>query len=199
MIRQLCFLLSLALISQASFAQEEYGDVLPNTVFTGDYLEMVSGDTISEFHLLGNVTVTGTDLNLTSDELHITAVKKGDKDATVTTMGKIMNIIAIGSVKIIQEGRTAEAGRADLYPEEKKVLLTINPVVTDAQGTISGDEIEWFHGQRRAQVRGNTVVTLSVLPDLGYDPDAEPDPEAEASIEESEPSGEEIEEAPPTP
>jgi lipopolysaccharide transport protein LptA len=160
---------------------------------------MVSGDTISEFHLLGNVTVTGTDLNLTSDELHITAVKKGDKDATVTAMGKIMNIIAIGSVKIIQEGRTAEAGRADIYPEEKKVVLTINPVVTDAQGTISGDEIEWFAGQRRAQVRGNTVVTLSVLPDLGYDADAEPDPEEEEAIEESEPSGEGIEEAPPTP
>ena len=199
MIRHVCFLCSLALSSQASFAQEESGDVLPNTVFTGDYLEMVSGDTISEFHLLGNVTVTGTNLNMTSDELHITAVKKGDKDATVTAMGKIMNIIAIGSVKIIQEGRTAEAGRADFYPEEKKVLLTINPVVTDAQGTISGDEIEWFHGQRRAQVRGNTVVTLSVMPDLGYDADAEPDPEEEEAIEESEPSGEVIEEAPPTP
>jgi len=72
-------------------------------------------------------------------------------------------------------------------------------VVTDAQGTISGDEIEWFHGQRRAQVRGNTVVTLSVMPDLGYDADAEPDPEEEEAIEESEPSGEVIEEAPPTP
>lgn len=182
-------------------AQEETGTESMNTVFTGDYLEMVSGDEISEFHLVGNVTVIGTNLNLTSDELHITAVKQGDKDATLTTMGKIMKIIAIGNVSIDQEGRIAESGRAEFFPEERKVLLTGNPVVTDAQGTVSGEEIEWFHGQRRALVRGGkqkVKVTLSTLPNLGYDPNAETDDNGEGE-EQDETANETASDNPATP
>lgn len=179
MMKSLLGILALAWVVPSVTAQEEENEA-SNTVFTGDYLEMESGDSQSEFHLLGNVTVVGTNLNLSGDELHITAQKKGAKDATVTTMGQITQIIAVGNVKIRQEGRIAEAGRAEFYPEEKKVLLTDNPMVTDAQGTVSGEEIEWFHGQRRAQVRGGTqrvVVKLDSMPDLGYDPDqSDPEP-----------------------
>ena len=173
MIRKVYFCVFLGLSGVGGLAQDFGSDELSNTVFTGDYLEMVSGDDTSEFHLLGNVTVTGTNLNLTGDELHITAVKKGDKDATVAEMGKIMKILVIGSVKLRQEGRTAQSGRAEFFPEDKKVLLTGNPVVTDAQGTVSGEEIEWFHGQRKALVRGGqqrVVVKLAAMPDLGPDP-----------------------------
>ncbi|MCB1120728.1 MAG: hypothetical protein KJT03_04215 [Verrucomicrobiae bacterium] len=189
MINRLFIFLILVSPLLGTFAQEDEEKKASDTVFTGDYLEMQSGDTLSEFHLLGNVAVVGTNLNLTGDELHITAEKTGDKDATVTTMGKVTKIIAIGNVKIHQEGRTAQAGRAEFYPEEKKVLLTENPVVTDAQGTVSGEEIEWFHGQRRAQVRGGVqrvVVKLDAMPDLGYDPD-KPESEPEADEQEKDP------------
>lgn len=178
------------LLGMAGMAQEEPGNEKMDTVFTGDYLEMISGDAISEFHLTGNVTVVGTNLNLVSDDLLITAVKKGNKDATVGEMGKITKIIATGNVKIKQEGRIAESGRAEFFPEEKKVILTENPVVTDQQGTVSGERISWFHGQRMAQVEGGkekqVIVTLPSMPNLGYDPNAENIREEEANKDPSE-------------
>ena len=187
MIRTIFIFVFLALTGLPGLAQDFGSDELSNTVFTGDFLEMVSGDEMSEFHLLGNVTVMGTNLNLTGDELHITAVKKGDKDATVTELRKIMKIIVVGNVKLKQAGRSAESGRAEFFPEDKKVLLTDNPVVTDAQGTVSGEEIEWFHGQRKAVVRGGQQrvrVTLAPIPDLGYDPNQVE--EENENVEESE-------------
>jgi len=182
--RLILYLSLVLLMDEVLLAQdEEAPELMTNTVFTSDYLEMASGDEISEFHLVGNVTVVGTFLSLTSDELHITAVKKGEKDATVAGMGNIMKIIAIGDVKLKEAGRVAESGRAEFFPEEKRVLLTGNPVITEEDRTVSGDEIEWFHGQRRAQVRGSkdnrVTVTLGALPDTGFDPDETPEASTE--------------------
>jgi lipopolysaccharide transport protein LptA len=185
--RLILFLSSVFLADAVLLAQgEEAPALMTNTVFTSDYLEMASGDEISEFHLVGNVSVVGTDLNLTSDELHITAVKKGDKDATVSEMGNIMKIIAIGNVKMKQAGRTAESGRMEFFTEDKKVLLTGNPVITEEDRTVSGDEIEWYAGLRQAIVRGSkdnrVTVTLGALPVTGFDRD-QPGEGAEASNE----------------
>ncbi len=156
-----------------------------DTVITGDRLEMLSGDERSEFHIAGRVQVVGTNLRLTCDELHITSVKRGDPSDTIGRIGKVTEIIAIGNVRVEQKGRSASGGRAEFFPEEGKVLLTERPVVTDAQGTVSGTEIEWFHGQRRALVRGGeqrVKVTLPNLPDLGPDPEA-PDETADDQAE----------------
>ena len=170
---------------------------LNNTVLYGDFLEMKSGDEISEFHLTGNVSVISAELELTSDELYIVALKKGEAEATLTEMGKITKLTATGNVKMKVEGRTAEAGHAEFMTEEKTVVLTINPVVTDEGGTVSGERITWSHGDRSAKVEGgeqNRVkVTLGVpVPQTGYDPNAvvpaegaEEDESSEASSEEN--------------
>lgn len=163
----------------STFAQEQEDESLDlqNTVLYGDYLEMRSGDEISEFHLTGNVSVISKELELTSDELYIVALKRGEAEATITEMGKITKLTATGNVKMKVEGRTAEAGHAEFMTDEKTVILTINPVVTDQGGTVSGERITWSHGDRRAQVEGgdqNRVkVTLGVpIPDTGYDQNA---------------------------
>ena len=187
---QLFITLLLLLGGLITFAQEEEETLdLKNTILYGDYLEMKSGDEISEFHLTGNVNVIATNLELTSDELYIVALKKGDADATVTEMGKITKFTATGNVKIKQKGRTAEAGHAEFMPEEKTVVLTINPVVTDEGRTVSGERITWSHGDRRAQVEGGdqhrVKVTLGALPDSGFDPNA-PDEGGGETDEESE-------------
>ena len=167
--------------------QDEETVDLKNTILFGDFLEMKSGDESSEFHLTGNVSVIATNLELSSDELYIVALKKGDADATVTEMGKITQFTATGNVKIKQKGRTAEAGHAEFMPEEKTVVLTIDPVVTDQGRTVSGERITWSHGDRRAQVEGgdqNRVkVTLGSLPDSGFDPDAPEQEEVESAVE----------------
>ena len=178
-----------------TFAQEEEEDSLDlgNTILYGDYLEMKSGDELSEFHMKGNVSAISKDFELSSDELYIVALKKGDADATVTEMGKITKLTATGNVKIKQEGRTAEAGHAEFMPEEETMVLTINPVVTDEGGTVSGERITWSHGDRRAQVEGGeenrVIVTLGVpIPDTGYDPDAPVEEAAEGEEESAEAS-----------
>lgn len=163
----------LALNGLLPLARAQEDVVTTDTVITGDHLEMLSGDEKSEFHITGRVQVTGTNLRLTCDELHITSVKRGDPSDTIGKIGKVTEIIAIGNVRVEQKGRSASGGRAEFFPEEGKVLLTDRPMVTDAQGTVSGTEIEWFHGQRRALVRGGehrVKVTLPQLPDLGPGP-----------------------------
>ena len=179
MTKRVLLLLPLLFGGINTFAQEpeEESLNLENTVLYGDYLEMKSGDELSEFHMKGNVSAISKDFELSSDELYIVALKKGDADATVTEMGKITKLTATGNVKIKQEGRTAEAGHAEFMPEEETMVLTINPVVTDEGGTVSGERITWSHGDRRAQVEGGeenrVVVTLGVpIPDTGYDPNA---------------------------
>jgi lipopolysaccharide export system protein LptA len=167
-----------------AIAQEDAPDLeMEDTIFTGDFLEMISGDEVSEFHLLGNVTVLGTNLHMTSDELHIKAIKKGDKDATIAEMGKITEFLAIGNVHIEQSGRTAEAGRAELFPEDKTVVLTENPVVTDQQGTVSGTKVTWSHGDRRAKVEGTVKVVLGAIPNSGFDPDKKGEEDKKAPSE----------------
>ncbi|MBC9867882.1 MAG: hypothetical protein F7B06_01535 [Opitutae bacterium] len=168
------FIPLLALLGLLPLARAQENGLTTDTVITGDDLEMLSGDEKSEFHITGRVQVIGTNLRLTCDELHITSVKRGDPSDTIGKIGKVTEIIAIGNVRVAQKGRSASGGRAEFFPEEGKVLLTESPVVTDAQGTVSGTEIEWFHGQRRALVRGGehrVKVTLPHLPDLGPGPE----------------------------
>lgn len=160
-----------------------------DTELTSDYLEMISGDETTEFYLVGNVTLKGTKINMTSDELRITAAKIGDADATIGKMGNVISILAIGNVKINEEGRSAESGRAELFPEEKRILLTDNPILTENNQTISGEEVEWFAGQRRAQVRGGeqrVVVTIGAVPEFGFDPNAPESEEGEQNSANSE-------------
>ncbi len=156
----------------SGFVLAQESDFLTNTVINSDELEMKSGDDISDFHFIGNVHVSGTNLNMVANELHVTSEKRGDADATMGRVGKISKIIAIGDVYLKQEGRTAEAQYAEFFPEEGKVVMTGNPKVSDAQGTVQGSKIEWYHGERKARVIGDgqqkVVVTLPSMRDMGY-------------------------------
>lgn len=165
------FILTLWLSGALSLAAQESEDPdsLMNTVITSDVLDMVSGDEISEFHFIGNVNVVGTNLNLASDELLVIAIKRGDVDATVSSSSKIDKIIATGNVKFNQDERSAEAGRIEIFPENKTVLLTEDPVVIEGDRRVSGDKITWSEGERRARVEGSTMVSLGAMPDLGID------------------------------
>jgi len=190
MTRLLLLLIGIVSGACSALGQNSHGMKKMDTELNGNYLEMISGDEITEFYLQGNVTVTGTNLDLKSDELRITVAKEGDVDATIGKMGNILSIIATGNVEINQKGRSAKSGRAEFFPEEKRVLLTENPLLTELNRTISGEEVEWFYGQRRAQVRGGeqrVAVTLGAVPDFGFDPDA-PDPESANSESETQES-----------
>lgn len=105
---------------------------------------------------------------------------RAKREAAAPNIGSIREIIMRGNVVISQEGRRATAGVAYLYPQEGRVVLAENPLVTDAQGTLSGWRMELYRGERKVRILSNpeetqrTRVTLPALQDLGYGVPEEP-------------------------
>ncbi len=165
----------------------------PRTVIESDYLELITAAEQNRFLFEGNVRVGGTNLTAVCDRMEVLANRSPDSDseATFGEIGAIETIIAIGNVVIEQAGRKAEAGRAEIYPREGKVILTENPKVTDEKGMVAtGPRMLLFQGERRVVIEGTDsgspedrpTVSLPSLPDLGFDDEPEPeDKETEVS------------------
>lgn len=162
----------------------------PRTVIESDHLELVTGSDENRFLFEGNVRIGGTNLTASCDRMEVLADRSpgSDPDATFGEIGAIQTIIAIGNVVIEQAGRKAEAGRAEIFPREGKVILTENPKVTDEKGMVAtGPRMLLFQGERRVVIEGTEsstaeerpTVTLPSLPDLGFDED-QPEEESEA-------------------
>lgn len=162
----------------------------PKTVIESDYLELVTGIDQNVFLFEGNVRVEGTNLTAACDRMEVIASREveADPEATFGEIGAIEKIIALGSVVISQAGRTAEAGRAEIFPREGKVILTENPRVTDEKGMVAtGPRMVLNQGERRVVIEGTEAsdpnerptVSLPSLPDLGFDQDQPINPREE--------------------
>lgn len=143
------------------------------TVITSDRFEMVGGETENYFHFLGNVEVNGTNLHATSDEMEVVSGRQATESETVGDVGAIKSIVMKGNVVLVQSGRRAEAGRADIYPREGKVVLSENPKVVDSEGTVTGHRMTLYRGERKALVEGipggdRPRIQLPGFQDLGY-------------------------------
>lgn len=145
-----------------------------NTIVTADRLEMKNTGVESHLVFIGNVNLTGTNLTVSCDRVEIYAeqipdIRNPDKKATIGKIGALTKILALGHVKISQEGRTATAGRAEVMPIEDKIVLTEEPVVTDTetQVTVSGSRMTFFRGDRYGQIE-NAKVVGPALPNLGF-------------------------------
>lgn len=164
----------------------------PETVISSDRLEMENDGEKAFFLFSDNVKLTGNNLMVTCDRLEIHADRTGDLEANVGQIGSIRQILALGNVTISQEGRVARAGRAEVLPGQDKIVLTENPIVTDTQGTVSGESITFFRGDRRAIVEGGATgparVVLPAMPNLGFGDE----------VEEPEPTGTPVEPEPPS-
>lgn len=159
-------------ISLPLVADEAVEKAAPETVISSDRLEMKNDGDKSFFLFSDNVKLTGNNLVVTCDRLEVHADRTGDLDANIGQLGGIQQILAIGNVSISQEGRVARAGRAEVLPGEDKIVLTENPIVTDTQGSVSGESMTFYRGERRAIVAsgasGPARVVLPAIPDLGF-------------------------------
>lgn len=151
-----------------------------NTIVTADRLEMRNTGVESHLIFNGNVKLTGTNLTVTCDRVEIYAeqlpdIRDPEKKATIGKIGALTRILALGNVKISQEGRTATAGRAEVMPIEDKIVLTESPVVTDTetQVTVSGSRMTFFRGDRYGQVE-NPQVVGPAIPNLGFPREPKP-------------------------
>lgn len=132
--------------------------------------EMVSTDAETTITFRNNVRVTGTNMKLTCDYLEVVVVRTGDKTATLGKLDKFRSMLATGNVRMIQGDREAACGRAEVRPEEEKVVLSGNPVVVDHdQNTrIAGEKITMLRGQRKVEVE-KPILTAPPIKDLGVD------------------------------
>ena len=137
--------------------------------------EMVSTDTETTITFRDNVRVTGTNMKLTCDYLEVVVVRTGDKTATLGKLDKFRSMLATGNVRMIQGEREAACGRAEVRPEEEKVILSGNPVVVDHdQNTrIAGEKITMLRGQRKVEVE-KPILTAPPIKDLGVDKPSAP-------------------------
>lgn len=149
----------------------------PPTVIESDKLEMVTREGESHFVFSQNVKVTGNNLTVTCDQLEVHSAKSEDQSEGVAEIGSIQMIVAAGNVRMEQEGRVATSGRAELFPQEGRVVLLDSPVIHDLHGTGTGARIILYQGEGRAVIEGDDEqpvrITLPTLPDLGAQP--EPD------------------------
>jgi lipopolysaccharide export system protein LptA len=136
--------------------------------------ESVSTDTETTTVFHDQVLAVGNDLTLNCDNLKVVATRIGDKTVTLGKYGKFKYMLATGHVKIVQGGRIATCGRAEVFPGEDRVVLTEDPVVRiDSEGyKASSPRMTLYRGQRRAVLEGDTGqhvhISLPAIKDLGF-------------------------------
>jgi lipopolysaccharide export system protein LptA len=151
----LALLLALAIASPAHAAEPDAAPVAPvPTELRAHHLEMTSTDSETFVIANGDVILTGTNLRITCDRLEITALRIGDKTATVGNLEKIKYILAIGKVRIVQGDREATCQRAEVFPRDEKVVLTEDPVIVDRSNgfVAAGEKITLLRGKREVFV-----------------------------------------------
>lgn len=155
------------------------GQTPERTTITSETLELQGTDDRNFFHFRTDVEVRGTNLEISCDELTVIAFRSAPAATeAIGEIGAIESILAVGNVRIRQEGRTAYAGRAEVNPVAGTVTLSENPRIVDGDVEIEGYQFVLFRDQRRFQSipdpnappdrPSRSVVRLGELPDLGF-------------------------------
>lgn len=98
----------------------------------------------------GNVIVTGTNFNLTCEEMTVIFTKDS----------KIDNIVAKGSVVITQPNRVSHSGQAQYFRDEDKFVLTDQPTILDNKNQIWAPVITIFRTKQSMFTTGRTKTEL---------------------------------------
>ncbi len=159
-------------------------EALPPTVIEcAGLAETISTDTETIATFRDQVVVTGNNLKVMCDYLKVVASRQGDPKATIGKYGYFKSLIATGHVKIIQGDREATCGRAEIFPEENRVVLSRQsndepyPAVrsTNDQYVATGPRMILYRGERRAVIEPENGVggrfTLPTIKDLGFGKD----------------------------
>lgn len=147
-----------------------------NTIITSEgEARMVSTPTEATITFKDKVIVTGTNLRMSCDFLQVVVKRKGDETANLGTIDKFRSMLATGNVVVIQGDREAACGRAEVLPEQDRIILTENPVVVDhdQKTRMAGEKITILNGQKNFIVE-KPILTGPPVKDLGYDKDKKP-------------------------
>jgi lipopolysaccharide export system protein LptA len=185
--------LLLVALATATAALAQNAEPIPTTVESDGEGVMVSTDTETTITFEKNVRVRGTNILLTCDYLQVVVLRKGDPKATIGKVDKFRSLLARGNVRIVQGDREAVCGRAEVLPEQDKIILSENPVVVfhdqtgdKDQGRITGKTITMHRGNRMVEIDA-PVATLQELKDLGFDEKKLLNPEKDSAPKQDQP------------
>ena len=125
--------------------------------------------------LEGPITIKTDTLLVTCDDAEILSSRKeGETDfGTSSSIGSIDYILAKGNVEITQAGSKALAGKAEIFPAERRLVLEDNPRIVDQYGIVSGYRIVFLQGERRIKIESGeeqqrSHIKLTDVEDIGF-------------------------------
>ena len=144
---------------------------LAETVSTAD-------ETVATFR--DKVIVVASNLRLTCDFLKVVTSRKGDPKAIIGKQSYFKSLVATGNVRLVQGDREATCGRAEIFPNEDRVVLSResksepHPSVTFNKASVmTGPRMILYRGERRAVIEPEDGVgvrfTGPSIKDLGFD------------------------------
>ncbi len=168
-------LLILTLLGSAKGEDTPPTNRKPSTVISSDRLEMIRNAQQNEFKFFGKVNIESKDFSGKCDEMEVHALPQTEQTGN-SKVGQIKEIIATGNVYLVTEDKStpepekkeAHAGKAHIYPEEGKMVLTENPVVyCSKQGNFSGEKITLYKNTNQVVVesRENSGRSQVELPE----------------------------------
>lgn len=134
-----------------SWAQQD-NDTTESTTIDSDTLSLKVKERIAL--LSGNVKVKDKSFEMKANELEIHFSKEN----------KIEKLVAKGSVKIQQGNKQSESLLAEYFVNDKKIILTGNPVVMEKDNRVTGKTITIFPEEDRMEVAGGSRIQLFIEP-----------------------------------
>lgn len=123
------------------------------TTITATKTDIRSAANETVFIFTGLVRIEATALVLTCDRLEVVALRSAKKlkelkGSDLGDSDKFKSLLATGNVRIVQPGRTATCGRAEILPQENRITLEQNPFVQlEDTSTVTGDKLILYRGQ----------------------------------------------------
>ena len=143
----LLLILALTTFAYASSEDAEGREV----VITSVSLEVDSHTNSALFE--GSVVAKIDQLTIYSDSMKVT-YSSTDK--------KVIEVNAIGNVRVHNEGKAIFSDEAKYISEEEKIVFTGAPKVTEGENLIIGTKIMYFINDDRAVVEGSRVILKNI-------------------------------------
>jgi lipopolysaccharide export system protein LptA len=148
------------------------------TIVLADTITMRELEQENQFLFNGSVEVMSGEVQMRSKQMTILANKSGEKSVESKDgseenlkLGEVRNVVAEGEVRIEQSGQVATCEKVTFYPADERAVLTGRPRVTNGEAVVSGEVMQLKPSLAivEGSVDERVVVTLPVMPDLGYE------------------------------
>jgi lipopolysaccharide export system protein LptA len=151
-------------------------DPPPVTITSAGKAETVTQGTVTTITFHDQVVVIDNGLRLTSDFLQVVVDSRGNNPGAPDQAASFKSMLATGNVHIYRGTDIATCGRAEISPNEDKIVLSEKPFLRRTDENASEDPGEhgtiiYYRGQQNAVVlpapgEHNTVV-LPAMKNLG--------------------------------